>query len=201
MAVSEVDLANLALGYLFRDSIRSLDGREPGAVQTKQFMQAAIEEVIEEFDWPQCRVVKDLTAVSGLPLRGWTNAYAVPSDAVCIWNITDLTSRLLTKYELGMSPTVDDDTTYIFAGSAGLTIRYGSRKASLSRFTPQTIDLMAMRLAMKCTSLAPKDKAWFKNLQSDYRLQLSALKTRVANMEPETEDLDFVPETISVRSS
>lgn len=201
MAVSEVDLANLALGLLFRDSIRSLDGREPGAVQTKQFMQSAIEEVIEEYDWPQCRVVKTLTAVSGLATRGWTNAYAIPSDAVCVWNVTDLTSTLLTKYELGMSDQIDNDTTYIFANSAGLSIRYGSRKASLSRFTPQTVNLMAMRLAMKCTSLAPKDKAWFKNLQNDYKLQLSALKTRVANMEPETQDLDFVPETISVRSA
>lgn len=201
MSVSEVDLANLALGLLFRDTIRSLDGREPGAVLTKQFMRSAIEEVIEEFDWPQCRVVKTLTPVVSANLRGWTHSYIIPSDAVCVWNITDLSSKTITKYELGMSESLDSDETLIFANQSGLTIRYGSRRASLSRFTPQTINLMAIKLAMKCTTLAPKDKGWFKNLGDSYKLQLSALKTRVANMEPEITDTEFVPETISVRSA
>lgn len=200
MAVSEVDLANLALGMLTRDSIRSLDGKEPGAVQTKQFMQQAIEEVIEEYDWPQCRVIKTLTAVELDDLRGWTGAYALPSDLVFLWRIEDSAGTLVTEFEVGMSGDVSSTTNYIYSSGAGLTIRYGSNRCPLSRFSPQTINLMAIKLAQKCCLPITKDKALYKFLTDQYKIELSKTMTRMANMEPELQDVEFIPQTISVRS-
>lgn len=201
MAVSRVDLANQALAHLSRDTLRDLDGTSPAAVQTKAHIQAAIEEVIEEYDWPQCRVIKQLTAVDIAELRGWTYAYAVPSDSVFIWGLTDLVDNAVTKFEIGMSPDPDSDTLYIFADAPGLSVRYGSRRASLTRFSPQTIALMGMRLAIKVCMPLTKDKVLKRELERAYKLEVSAVKTRMANMEPELIDVEFVPETISVRSA
>lgn len=201
MAVSDVDLANAALGLLLRDTIRDLDGSEPAAVRTKQYMQAAKEEVINEYDWYACRVVAPLIATTAPALRGWTLAYAMPSDAVCIWRVSDLKGNELEDFELGMSADVTLDTTYIFADTSGLAVRYGSRRASLSRFTPDVIDLMALKLAAKCCMTLNKDKQLLKYLKDEYKINLSAAKTKAANLEPEVQDLDFIPETISVRST
>ena len=125
MAVAELDLANQALAYLLRDTISGLDSPKPTLEERmmKQFMRQAIEEVIEEYDWPQCRVIANLSSVSP-DLRGWTYAYAIPSDAVIIWRISDLRGTVVNKFEIGMSADISSDTNYIFADAADLAVRY-----------------------------------------------------------------------------
>lgn len=201
MAVSTVDLANQALAYLKRDTIRDLDGTSPEALHSKVHMQATIEEVIEEYDWPQCRVIKNLIAVDVEDLREWTYAYAVPPDAVIIWRIGNLKGDVLTEFEIGMSPVPETDTTYIFTDSATAAIRYGSRNATLSRFSPQTINLMAIKLASKICMPLTKDKALLQFLTKEYERVASKVKTRMANLEPELIDPEFTPELITVRSA
>lgn len=201
MAVSQVDLANDALGLLMRDSIRDLDGSTPAAVQTGRFMPRAIDEVIGEYDWPECRVVKALTAVSDVNTRGWSFAYAIPSDAVVLWGVGELKNDKVKMFELGMSDDITKDTTYVFTDEAAPAVRYGSRRANLSRFPPDVFGLMAIRLAMKCCMPLVKDPKLFKFLEDRYKSEASKAKTRVANLEPEIQDTDFIPELISVRSA
>lgn len=201
MAVAKLELANQALAYLLRDGLSSLESPKPTLEERtmRLHMQQAIEEVIEEYDWPQCRVIANLNSVTP-NLRGWTYAYAIPSDAVVIWRISDLRGATVNKFEVGMTDDVSSDTNYIFTDDADLAIRYGSRRASLGRFTPQTFDLMARKLAIKGCLPITKDKRLFQLLESDYPKKLSAVKTRVANLEPEVTDIEFVPESILVRS-
>jgi hypothetical protein len=201
MAVSKVDLANQALAHLSRDTIRDLDGSSPAAVHMKAHMQAAIEEVIEEYDWPQCRVISNLILASGVNLRDWTYAYIIPSDAVCVWRVANLRGDELSDFEIGMSDDLSSDTNYIFADDASLAVRYGSRRASLSRFTPQTVGLMALRLAAKACMPLTKNARLRQALVQEYKTEASAVKTRMANLEPEVIDTEFTPEVISVRSS
>lgn len=199
MAVSRVDLANLALGHLYRDSIRDLDGSDPSAVQMKRFMDFSIRKVISEYDWPECRVVKALT-VADVDSRGWTYAYTVPSDKVRVWRVSDLRGTVLEEFEMGMSADLESDTTYIYSDSAGLAIRYGSERVSLSRFTPDVLELIALDLAEKACMALAKDKTLKKYLAERYKAELSKAKTEAANLEPELHDLEFIPETIAVRS-
>lgn len=199
MAVSRVDLANQALAHLSRDTIRDLDGTSVAAIHMKANIQAAIEEVIEEYDWPQCRVTQTLTTVELDDMRGWTYAYAIPSDCVFIWGIKIPGDDDVKEFEVGMSSNPDSDTSYIFANDASLYIRFGSRRASLSRFSPQTVALMALNLARKACMPLTKDKQLLQLLDRRYTLALSAVKTRMANMEPELTDIEFTPDTITAR--
>lgn len=198
MAVSRVDLANQALGFLLRDTLRTLDGSDPASVQLKANIDAAIREVIAEFDWAECRVVKALTATD-VELRGWTFAHQVPSDAVRVWRVSDLRGTRVEDFEMGMSEDIESDETFIYTSTSGLAIRYGSSRASLSRFTPDVVSLMALKLAIKCCLPLTKDKSLYKEHKNEYIRALSAAKTIAANLEPEVVDQDEVPELIQVR--
>lgn len=203
MARSEVDLANAALAYLQRDpNLRNLDGVGPSTVQTKQHMQNAIEEVIEEYDWPFCRVVTPLIAIADttIPLRGWSYIYQVPSDAVIVWRVGDLRGNDLEEYEMGMSADVSSDTNYIYTSSPDLAIRYGSRRVGIAKFPAQIFDLIATKLAIKCCMALTKDKALFQYLRAEYGRNKSAVITKFANLEPEVREVDETPELIAVRS-
>lgn len=202
MAVPEVHLANMALAKLVRDgNIQSLAEKGSNARYMKQFIDDAKLEFIEEFDWPQCRVVQDLQPVALDDTRGWSYAYLVPSDNVKIWRINGLDPESLDvlPWEMGMSSDLTSDRTYIYSNDTSLKLRFGSSRASLSRFSPKQRDLIATRLAMKTCLLITKDKNLLKVLENYYNLNLSKVSTAFANMEPETFDTEFTPELISVR--
>ena len=123
MARTSLALANAALGHLVRDTLSSLETNTPGAVQIREQMQNAMESVIEEYDWPFCRVVAPLTAVSGVLPRGWTQVYAYPPDCVKIWHIGDERNTDTEPFEIGMSPDISSDTTYIYTNKAAAQVR------------------------------------------------------------------------------
>lgn len=202
MARAPEDIANAALAYLVRDQIRSLDGNSPAAINTKANLQAAIEEVIEEFDWWQCRVIAPLTTVTGIDTRGWAYVYAIPTDVVKIWYVGP-SSQMNTKsipFEMGMSADLENDRSYIFTNEASAYLRYGSRRVSLSRFSAQQADLIALALAVKCCMVLTKNEKLQASLRQEYRIRSSKVITSAANNEPEVINLDWVPETIAVRS-
>ena len=199
MARSKVDLANAALGYLVRDVIRDLDGSNPSAVQTKAHMDTAIEAVIGDYDWPYCRVIRPLDLVSGVELRGWSFAYAAPSDMVKLWRVSDALGKENITYELGYTEDVTKDQCYVYTNMVGAYIRYGSRRATLDRYSPDVFELFALRLAIKCCMPLVKDAKLHQYLKSQYARDLSAAKTTTAQIEPEYIETEFVPELIQVR--
>jgi hypothetical protein len=202
MAVSQVHLANTALAKLVRDgNLQSLDEKGSNAKYMKQFMEDAIHEFIEEYDWPQCRIVKALNAVPDIDSRGWSAAYEIPSDCVKVWRVNDTDPELaeVITWEMGMSVDLSSTTNYIFTNDSGMNLRYGSSRVSLERFSPQQRDLIATKLAIKTCLLITKDKNLRKDLEAGYARDLSKVKTAYANMEPELFDSEFTPETISVR--
>lgn len=202
MAVSRVTLANAALAKLTRDRITDLDGKEPGAVQMSIHMDAAIEEVIEEYDWPECRVIVSPSAALGIDSGEYTYAYPIPSDCVVIHLVYEASNpRKPVPYEMGMDPDVTKTDSYIFTSTAAPRLRYGSRRCPLHRFTPLVIDLMATKLAEKTCLTLGQDKKYKLGLKDQFVKDLNHVKTLVANREPELYDNEFVPETITVRSA
>lgn len=200
MSRTKLSLANTALGHLVRDTLSSLESNSPGAVQIREQMQNAMEQVIEEVDWPFARVVTSLTAVSGTPPRGWSFVYAYPSDCVKIWHLGDERNTVTEPFEIGMSPAIGSDTTYIFTNKADAQVRYGSSRVTIERFSPAAFELVGLALAVKCCMPLTKDRRLRDQLNSDYTKLLSKAATGIANLEPEVVDQEFVPDVIRVRS-
>lgn len=199
MSRTRVDLANNALSYLVRDTIRTLDGAVPAAIHTKQHMDLAIETVIEEYDWPSCRVVNPLVRVTGVASRGWAAVYEKPIDAVKIWRLEDSQGNPLLKWEEGMSGDLITNRSYIFADDPAASIRYGSNRVTVDRLSPFVFALCGLKLAALCCMALVKDAKLHKYLEDTYRLQVSKVKTSAAFSEPELVDTEFVPELIQVR--
>jgi len=199
MSRTRVDLANNALSYLVRDTIRTLDGAQPAAIHTKQHMDLAIETVVEEWDWASCRVVNPLTQVTGVPLRGWTYVYEKPVDCIKIWRLTDSQNSPVLSFEEGMSGDILTNRTYIFANLPNLNIRYGSSRVTVDRFSPFVFALCGLKLAELCCMALVKDAKLHKYLADTYKLHVSKVQTSAAFSEPEVVDTEFVPELILAR--
>jgi len=200
MARSELDLANAALGYLVRDRLRNLDGSDLATTQTSGNLEQAKEEVIEAWDWPECRVVGSLTLAGGIDTAGWAYAYIVPADAIKIWSVGEYLAARSVPYARGMSIDIGSDTQYILTNLAEAKVRYGSSRANIARFSAQVFDLMALKLAALCCMSLAKDAKLHQYLSKEYDKRLSAARTSAANAEPEVIDIEFTPEVISVRS-
>lgn len=206
MGVSEIDLANLALGHLSRDTIRTLDDKGPAAVEMKRNYRFAISKVLEEFDWPFSRVVTTLLEVTGIDKRGWTYAFAIPPDCIKIWRIQPPRTvevphpEPVRQFEIGMSADPSSTTTYVFADEKPLAVAYTSSRTTLARVPQLVVDLMARDLAAKSCMVLAKNINLKRSLEQDYIRELSKVKTDYANLEPELFDVDFVPEAIAVRS-
>lgn len=202
MARSPEDLANLALSYLVRGQIQSLDATSPEAINAKQSISFAKESVIEEYDWPECRVVTTLTEASGQALRGWSFAYQEPPDVAKLWMLTDGTNNdIPIKYERGMTDDITSDRAYIYTNQAAAYARYGSTRVSVSRLSAGVFNLVAIKLAFIMCMPLTKDLKLQNNLMNVYARELNKVKTSVANAEPEVIDQDFVPGDIQARFS
>lgn len=200
MARTDLDLANAALAYLVRDSLRNLDGSDLATVKILGSIEQARDEVIESFDWPECRVVSKLTLTSGIDTRAWSYAYAMPGDVVKLWRVGEPDVAKSYPYERGMSGDLSSDTQYIYTNLADAYARYGSSRVKIGRFSSMTFDCIAMKLATLICMPITKDAKLLQFLKNSYRATLSAAQVSTANSEPEVVSVDFTPEVIAVRS-
>lgn len=196
MARSDVDLANAALRHLVRERLSSLDGGDPAPVALKANMRDAIDYVLEEYDWPEARVVMAAELATGVALRGYAYAYKVPTDLVKVWYFGSEAGDRRYDYERGMSADVTSDRSYLFSNSADAYLRYGSSRAGVGRLSMKLFELVAIRLAWTCCMPLTKNEKLWSKLEQTYERELSKVKTLVANTEPEVIDVDFVPQTV-----
>lgn len=195
------DLANSALAHVSRDTIVSLDGTSPAAIQCKAHWYNAMLEFISEYDWPECRVVQSLELLEGVDTAGWLYAYGLPSDAEKVWYVGQQRNTLSVPFERGMSSDITSTRQYVFSDEASAFIRYGSSRVSVARWSTQSFELIALLLAQKICMPIAKDLKLHQYLVNLYDRRLSKVKTLVANSEPEVFSVDFTPDTISVRSA
>lgn len=202
MPRTQEELANLAMGYLSRGVIRSLDDQTVEATTLKRNIPLAMDYVIAEYDWPESRVIAKLTEVSLDYKRGWAFAYAVPADLVSLFCLQESTrSTKVYPYERGMSEDVSSDKSYIFTDLSAAYARYGSSRANVTRFNPLVFDLVARRLALYSCMTITKDAKLASKIEADYLKQLNHATTKMANAEPDLVEISAVPEFIQVRSS
>jgi len=199
MTVSAVTFGNLALAKFGRDSIRTLDDNKASSNKVRDEWENSYLQFLEEFDWPNARVVEPGLLLSGVDTAGWTYAYQKPAAALVIRRVGEQLSNVHKPYAFGYSNDMTTQDEYIFSNESGAFIRYTSRLAPLTRMTNKQLDVASYCLAKRiCRPLGASLLEW-RRLDEAYTRELNALKTVYANMEPEVTDVDFVPELISVR--
>jgi hypothetical protein len=86
MAISKVDIANMALTHLAMKGITSLTENTPSAIACNNFFVPCRDDVFRESRWPFASANIRLVIVPDEVL-GWEDIYLYPPDAATVWNV------------------------------------------------------------------------------------------------------------------
>ena len=88
MAVSKIDIANMALTHIGMKPIANLLENSPAAISCNLFFENCRDDVFRESRWPFAAVrSKLLTATE--EVLGWDYIYAYPQKAMTVWAVFD----------------------------------------------------------------------------------------------------------------
>ena len=83
MAISAVQICNLALSRIRADTIGSLTEQSPAAEKSALFYPQARDVILTAFDWAFCRGQRVLSLNAFEPL-GWEYAFDYPNDCLSL---------------------------------------------------------------------------------------------------------------------
>ena len=170
---SEVDIANMALGYLGDPgNVTSLSPPD-GSVQAglcARFLPIARNAMLELYPWNFATLRVDLALLSVTPPSSWKYAYAAPSDVINVLGIydpdasDDVSQGLVQPYSVpGTVPpavgsytpqpyTIEkltDGTEVVYTNQENAVMRYTTLVTDTSKFPPLFIEALAWSLASK----------------------------------------------------
>jgi len=88
MAVSKIDIANMALTHLGMKVITSLAENTPSAIACNNFFAPCRDDVFRESRWPFATVSAPLVLVTDTVI-GWDYVYLYPVNAATVWSVYD----------------------------------------------------------------------------------------------------------------
>jgi hypothetical protein len=191
MATSDAEICNLALGHLGdSDGIASLDEASKAARACNLYYEQARDEVLQEMQPPFARrtaalgLVTDYTAGTAFYEYGY--AYRFPADALAVFRIQNGATRYATATNRPAWRIMsDDDGALLYMDQADAVVEYTVRITDPSRFTPDFVQALALKLAAYIApSLTGGDptKLRERNLAL-YQHQLGIAMTNAANQQ------------------
>lgn len=204
MAVSEVQICNLALGHLGRaatiQAIRPPDGSAE-ADDAAQFYDQARDEVTERHAWPWAARRANLALLATNPVTSWTYAYALPNKflktlAVYLPGEIDDTNMQPFTVE-----SANDGSAVLYTNVSAAVIKYIVSVSDTSKFTPMFVTAFSWLLAHYMAGPITKDvnvvKAMFQMYDAHFGLAAASVGNSVRNNARRDA---FVPAHISARN-
>lgn len=152
MALTEVAICNLAIGWLGGNLISSLDDDSEEARLCKANYEASRDSALEDRDWTFATSRKQLTQNPDYPGFGSYNSFHLPADHI-------------RTIAVSASPDFDDNIDWfkeqnlILAITDVMYIRYIFRQKQVAYFSPNFQQAVAARLAHDiCTPLTHNEK-------------------------------------------
>lgn len=141
MASSNVEIINIALGYLKEERISALDGSTETARLAERYFAHARDRVFEEHIWNVCINRVQLAPLSTKPAFGFTSQFQLPSDPYCIRVVTVLDNSLteIKNYSIEGRKLLCDESL--------INLIYVSRVNDPNLYSPMLVECIARRLA------------------------------------------------------
>lgn len=208
---SEVDIGNLALSHLGdRANITSIDPPE-GSAQADHVARhypLARDTALTLYDWDFSTTRRTLAASSS-PVEGWAYAYALPSDALTVFEVLEADALPGWYYGADYRPRVpfeleaDDVTglTLVLTNLDAAAIRFSRRITDTNRYSPLFVDALSWLLASKLAGPVLKGEAARKAAllcYQQFEKLLAQAATRNANQQ--ARGLKFVPSSVRARN-
>jgi len=134
---TDVSICNMALGHIkSKSTIATLDEKNNAEARIcKLYYAQAVNETLEEFNWPFAKRTAVLATVGEAPL-GWAFEYAYPSDCVAVRKIlTTYRSDKPIPFELMHSEL--SDSIVILTDEEAAQIEYTKRVTNTTLFSPK----------------------------------------------------------------
>lgn len=150
--MSEVEIANKALGYLGAKQIVSLQQEQPNAITCERYFDSVRDEVLQLFDWSFARATATLeTTVSPSPDFNpeWNNAFQLPTDFIQdrkVWNALEV----IIDFEI--------QGTYVLTNEDTVYLKYTKIIENTGLFSPLFSTAFAYRLAIEIQELVTGGK-------------------------------------------
>ena len=141
MALSEVQICNLALGWLGAELITSLLDDNEGAKLCNANFASARDAILEDANWSFAITRAVLTPMLEPPDHSWNNQFLIPARVIRLLTVTHNTT-----IPASATPWVKEGNK-ILANEERLYITYVARITDTALFTAQFTQVLAQRLA------------------------------------------------------
>ena len=207
---SAVDIVNLALSHIGdRATVASIDPPE-GSAQAEHAARhypMARDTALEEYAWSFSTTRRAIAQMPS-PVPGWQYAYALPADALTVFEVLyadDLPSVFYAPQgaaRVGFEMESDELTglPLVVTNTPGATIRFARRVTDTSRFTPLFCDALSWLLASKLSGPILKGQAGAQAAERCYGAYTRLLgKAASRDLNQNTRRQNFVPSAIAAR--
>lgn len=161
MAVSRIDIANMALLKLGQPPIMSLTDNSVIARRVSQEIEPALETVLRAYPWPFAVKRVELPRLLERPVYQFAYYYQMPSDLIRLISL----HIHATAYDLeGDKLATDAETAHI---------KYVSRDAALDAMDMATRDVIALNLAARLSTIVTENQQLQRQLWQMYDIQMA----------------------------
>ena len=166
MAVSKIEICNVALAALGADAIRSFDEKNKRARMADVFFDFTRDHLLAKFDWSFARKYAKIQPLSGVTTPEGLYAYQIPNDCHTPRDIAPRGSK--TRWMvMGNVLYCETDPD----SGMDVMLYYTYRVIDTSKFPSVFNDLLALGLAVKMGPAITQDKALVGVLTDQFRLE------------------------------
>jgi hypothetical protein len=134
------DIANLALSRLGEQGISDISENIPNAIRCRLHYETARDSLLRSHQWNFATVRAELTQLEDAPAFGWTHAYQLPADFLCLSTLNGAQAK-----RCASAYVIEGDNLLTNAGSAQIT--YVKKVTDPNRFDSLFADVLIFRLA------------------------------------------------------
>lgn len=220
---TEVDIANLALGYLGDVATVSSITPPEGSVQAgrcARFYPMARDQLIQSRNWA-CATRRATPAGVATTITQWAYGYALPANTLDViavmppgyatslddlWDGCEFEAVKQTPGFQGVDFTVeqaDDGSMVLYTNQPDATILYVIRQTNTNLYPPLMVNALARLLASMLAGPVLKGDAGRKESQNqmqEFRLLFSQADVKDANMRSTSANNDYVPSGVRSRA-
>lgn len=155
MALSVVDICNMALSHVGKGTIQSVDERSPEAIECKRWYEQSRKQSMEALDWSFCRTRVALAVSTEDPPDTWSFRYIYPDNCLKFRRIHNPLGDRAPQVPYGIEMNAAGNIRTVLTNMEDAIGRFTFDQTSPALFTPAYVDalsrLLAHRIAYKFT--------------------------------------------------
>lgn len=171
MALSNIEIINMALGYIKAGRITALDGSSEQARLAELYYNQSRDKVLEEHIWNVAIQRVQIAPLATKPAFGYANQFQLPNDPYCVRvvKVLDASMNEIKDYEL--------ESRRILCNESLVNLIYVGSVNDVSLYTPMMVECIARRLAADIAFTVTGTATVVQQQEQAYQMALSEARS------------------------